>query len=366
MDPGPTEPPTGTLRVQPIPNRDSRTDSDRTLSAPEEPRPALGLSVHFGSQPLSRRASGRLRTLRGPASLIRPLPRPPQCVDRRTLLGGSSRDPGCTSPAASAWWERGGDRRGAAWVHLRSRPTALGPPPPTSSARAPAHPSSPRGLPAAGFRGRHRTQYVPGRSGPGRPGSPLRLDLPRPNPHSGEACLARTFGVPLRALSRPRLRRGTPSTGRVWVVHVRPIRIGSQLALAPRGAAPAREPIHTSPVPRSPLSPNRPSALIATPPPISRSSSGRSAAPSAIHGTPNVWIHRETTPAPGTAGDPAARLCGPWDPGRITYDAPPIAPSGTLDVRIPNVGRPRPPRRGRDPRRMNRRPPPLDLRRLSP
>ncbi len=212
----------------------------------------------------------------------------------------------------------------------------------------------------------HGIQYVPGRSGPGRPGSPLRLDLPRPNPHSGEACSARTFGVPLRALSRPRLRRGTPSAGRVWVLHARPIHLGSQLALAPRGPAPAREPIHTSPVPRSPLSPDRPSALIATPPPISRSSSGRTAAPSAIHGTFNVRIHRETTPVPGTAGDPAARPCAPWDPDRITYDAPPIAPSGTLDVRIPNVGRPRPPRRGRDPRRMNRRPPPLDLRRLSP
>ena len=320
----------------------------------------LGPNRHHGEPPAGFVRSGS--RLPDPPSSTTPSMCKPLHPFRTILAGPWTYVPRCHRPV--------GEGRGPSRRCLRTfavPPNRARSPSPASSVRAPAHPSAPRGPPDAGFRRRMGpNMYLAGRV-PARPAQlSLRLDLPRPNPHSGEACLARTFGVPLRALSRPRLRRGTPSTGRVWVVHVRPIRVGSQLALASRGPAPAREPIHTSPVPRSPLSPNRPSALIATPPPISRSSSGRSAAPSAIHGTPNVWIHRETTPAPGTAGDPAARLCAPWDPGRITYDASPIAPSGTLDVRIPNVGRPRPPRRGRDPRRMNRRPPPLDLRRLSP
>ena len=137
MDPGPTEPPTGTLRVQPIPNRELenrlRQDSFCTGRTTTRPWALRTLWVPTAITESLRQAS----YAPGPASLIRPPPRPPQCVGRRTLLGRSSRDPGRTSPAASAQWERGGDRRGAAWVHLRSRPTALGPPPPSSTGSRP-------------------------------------------------------------------------------------------------------------------------------------------------------------------------------------------------------------------------------------
>ena len=241
-------------------------------------------------------------------------------------------------------------------------------PSPASSVRAPAHPSAPRGPPDAGFRRRMGPNMYPAGWVPARPAQlSLRLDAKtNPHPTVGGCVLGSYVRGPaqgtLQAPPSPWNSIDGACMGRPRPTHTPRVPIRDRSREAPR--QPGSRSIHLRS--RAALSPNRRTALIATPPPMSRSSSRRSAAPSAIHGTPNVWIHRETTKAPGTAGDPAARLCAPWDPGRITYDAPPVAPSGTLDVRIPNVGRQRPPHRGRDPRRMNRRPPPLDLRRLSP
>jgi hypothetical protein len=346
MDPGPTEPPTGTLRVQPIPNRDSRTDSDRTLSAPEEPRPALGLFVHFGSQPPSPESLRQASYAPGPASLIRPPPRPPQCVGRRTLLGRSSRDPGRTSPAASAQWERGGDRRGAAWVHLRSRPTALGPPPPGS----------------AGAWDPIRTRPVGSRQARL---SPMSRSAKAQPALGGGMLSSYVWGPAQGTLQAPPLPWNSihgAGMGRPRPTHTPRVPIGAR---SPRPRASQGADAYIS----GPAQPSRPTggarlSLYRHPHPDPAADVQRPLPPSM--GPPTYGIHRETTPAPGTAGDPGARPCALWDPGRITYDAPPIAPSGTLDVRIPNVGRPHPPRRGRDPRRMNPRPPPLDLRRLSP